>query len=237
MNVPTALAAAVLATGSGAPPPELSPYASGRAWFVSATGDVQGTSLEDVGVDEASAQPEAFAGLRWGPHHVRLSYAPIQRESRGITSGSLLGLVQFDQDVSFDLEVEYVRGRYGYRLAQNEWFGVEPFLEVGYLLEDTRVDNLTTGQSTRSDESAVFPIPGAEAFLFPESAVRGRAQLSGIGDGNDHLLDFEVSGEAAWRWIFGAVGYRLVDFRFETDRGQVADVELSGVFVEGGVRF
>ncbi len=207
-----------------------------RGWFFGATGTVDRTDLASLDFDKAKGQPEFQGGLVLGErHHLGISYLRIRREEEGLATGTILGILRFRDDVSLDLSVDYVRGHYGYSLLANSWVDVQPFLELAYLREETTLVDHTFSQTSHQEDSAVFPLPGAELVFARSFPVHLRARAEGIGTGQGHLVDVEGGAEGAWGIFFAGVGYRYLDF--VVDRHDVADVRLKGVYAEGGVRF
>lgn len=217
---------------------EIHPSLFARGWFFSVEGTINGSDLGALGFDRIKGQPEIGGGLALGRHHLEVSYLRVRRTEEGTASGEIFGFFQANDQVSVDLSVDYLRGHYGYSLVSNSMIDVEPFLEVGYLHEVTDIVDQTAGQSTRSNEAAVFPLPGLQLLVAPSYPVHLRARGTGIGTGDAHLIDVEGGLEGGFHGLFGGVGYRYVDFLFENSGGdKVADVRLKGIFVAGGVRF
>ncbi len=217
---------------------DVHPSLSASGWFFSVDGTIEGSDLGALGFDRSKGQPEIVGGLALGRHHLEVTYLRVRRAEEGTASGQILGVFQTNDQVSVDLAVDYVRGHYGYSLVSNPTIDVEPFLEVGYLHEVTDIVDQTAGQSTRSDESSVFPLPGLGLRLFPSFPVHLQARGTGIGTGSGHLIDVQGGLEGGFQWLFGGLGYRYVDFLLDDNVGErVADVQLKGVYVQGGVRF
>ncbi len=210
-----------------------------RGWFFSANGTIQDTDIEALGFDGIRGQPELRGALVLNERfHFRGSYLRIRRSEEGTISGTILGILRFDNDVSMELQVDDVRGHLGYSVLTNDWIDVEPFVEVAYLREETTIVNRTFGQTSRQEENAVFPLPGLTFVIAPSSPLHVEVRAAGIGIDRGHLIDVVSGLEALYRFAFLGVGYRYVDFLFEDSDGvEQADAQLKGVYLEGGVRF
>lgn len=238
MRMGMAVATAILTLPGLAGAIDLRPEVSGRGWFFSADGHIENTDLDALDFDEAKGQPEVRGGLTLnGRHRFGVSYLRVRREERGIARAVVLGILPLEDEVSIDLSVDDVRGHYGYRVFANRVASVEPFLEVSYLREETDIANATTGQSDHQEDATVFPLPGVEVVLAPSFPLRLRARVAGIGTGQGHLIDVEGGAEARVGFVFGGLGYRYVDFLVEDGDAEVADVTLTGLYLEGGLRF
>jgi hypothetical protein len=210
-----------------------------RAWFFSANGRVQSTDLDALGFDSLKGQPEFRGSLALGRRfHVGASYLRIRRSERGTISGTILGILQFDNDVSLDVEVDDIRGHFGYSVLASDWIDVEPFVEVSYLREDTTLVNHTLGQTSRQKDDIVFPLPGLGVVAAPNSPLHVQVRAEGMGIDRGHLIDVSGGIEGVYRFAFLGAGYRFVDFELK-DSGDVeqADAQLKGLYVEGGWRF
>ena len=217
---------------------EVNGHVSAGGWFFGIDGTIEETDLDALDFDSIQGQPELEAGVTLGRrHHLDVSYLLIRRSEEGTAQGEVLGIVIFEDDVSIDLDVDYVRGHYGFSLVMNDWIDLEPFLEVGFLREATDIRNRTTGQREKQDDFAVFPLPGLAVAIAPAFPIGLEARATGIGLGQGHLIDVEGGAEGRFGFVFLGVGYRYVDFRFEDGDREVADLELSGVYVRGGARF
>ncbi|MGH7820671.1 MAG: hypothetical protein ACREQ9_12950 [Candidatus Binatia bacterium] len=233
------VAIAALTAPGGALAFEVRPEASARGWFFGVDGEIEDTDLDALDFDSPEGQPEFHGGATLGGrHHLDVSYLLIRRSERGTATAVVLGVIAMDQEVSIDLDVDYLRWHYGYSLFANRWIDLQPFLEIGYLREETDIRNEDTGDSSHQEDSAVFPLPGAEVIVAPSWPVRLRGRATGIGTGQGHLIDVEGGLEAGYGYVFGGVGYRHIDFRVDDDGGdEVADLTLDGVYIEGGIRF
>jgi len=232
--LPTVTLAAALAP-TWASALDVHPEVAARSWFVSAHGEVQRTDLDTLDFDRGEGQSEFRVGAQIGErHHLNVSYLRIRREEQGLATGSILGLIQFQDPLSIDVSADYVRMHYGYSIVHQPWFDVQPFLEVGVLHESTRVSEELLGQTSRQRETIPVPVPGIAAELAPEFPVHARAQVGGIAVPDGHLFDVEGAAEADVGFVFAAIGYRYADVVVDTD---AIDVNLKGLFLEGGLRF
>ncbi|MEA2626144.1 MAG: hypothetical protein QOD06_2189 [Candidatus Binatota bacterium] len=217
---------------------DFQPELAARGWFFKADGDIEDTALEPLGFDELEGQLEVRGGLGIGEHHhVELSYTRLRRSEEGRVSAVILGLIRVEDEATLDLDVDYYRLHYGYRFAPASFVRIEPFVDVGFLDEHTLVVDRTTGESGGSDDFAVFPMLGAELVLGPGALVHPRLRVAGMGTGGGHLVDVEGGLEGVVGPVFGGLGYRNVDYRIEDQGRDVANVNLDGFYVEGGVRF
>lgn len=217
---------------------ELEPEIHAGAWMVSGDGQAVGTELEPLGFDEVEPELEIGGSLTiGGRHRLGIEYLRLDRRERGVSSTLILGILAIDQRVALDLDADSLRAHYGYSAFQSEWFDLEPFLEIGYIREETRVENLSTGMTGRSDETLVFPLPGLAVVVGPPNLpMRLRASAVGMGFDGNRLIDLEAGLEAQFGPAFGGIGWRHADVRID-DGGDDADVELRGVFFEGGLRW
>lgn len=209
-----------------------------RAWFFSASGQTNGTDLDTLDFDAPQAQPEFRGDLVVNErHHLEASYLRIRRAERGVATGTILGLVRFDDPVDLDIAVDDVRLHYGYDVVDSPWFELEPFLEVAYVREQSTLDEFVLGQRTHQERSIVFPLPGVAMTSPGRYPVRFKARAEGMAISRGHLVDVEGGAEAALHYVFAGVGYRYVDATIEDGDREVADVRLKGIYVEGGIRF
>ena len=239
MRLAPALLAGALALPAPAVALDVGGHAAVRGWFFGVDGTIEeDTDLDALDFDDLKGQPEFFGGLRLGRrHHLSFAYLLVRRSEEGTAEGQVLGIVPVQDQVAIDLDVDYVRGGYGFSVLARDWIELRPFLEVAYLREETDIRNQSTGDRNRQEDSAVFPLPGAEVVVGAAFPVRLRGRAAGIGTGDGHLIDVEGGVEAGWRWVFGGLGYRYVDFRVEDSGGEVADVSADGLYLQGGLRF
>jgi hypothetical protein len=209
-----------------------------RGWFFGATGEADRTDLKALGFDRAKGQPEFEGRLVVGErHHAGVSYLHIRRQEEGTVDGTILGILRFQDDVSLDLDVDYVRAHYGYSLLSDSWIDLQPFLELAYLHESTDLIDRTFGVTSHQKEDVVFPLPGVEVVVAPAFPVCLKAHAEGMGIPRGHLIDVVGGLEGQWGLFVAGVGYRYLKFVVD-DHGQtVADVRLKGVYAEGGLRF
>ena len=231
------LAGAVwLGSVTGARGLDLRPEAAAHGWFFGAEGKIEDTDLGAIGFSEIEPQPEIRGGvIVAGRHHVGASYLRIRREEQGTVTALVLGILQVEDDVAMDLAVDSVRAHYGYSVVANPTIDVEPFVELGYLREETDIVDRTAGLESRSEDSGIFPLFGVALVLGPESPIRPRVRAAGIATGQGHLVDVEGGVEARLGPAFAGLGYRHVDFLLRGDGD--ADVDLDGFYLEGGVKF
>src|SRR5205085_837374 len=86
-----------------------------RGWFMAATGTANGTDLAKLGFDDAKGAPEFRGELVLADrHHLGITYLRIRREESAVVSGTILGIIRFDDPVDLDVSVDDVRGHYGY---------------------------------------------------------------------------------------------------------------------------
>ncbi len=209
-----------------------------RGWFFSASGQTNGTDLDTLAFDSAKGQPELRGALTLDDrHHFGARYLRIRREEQGIATGTILGIVKFDDPIDLDISVDDVRASYGYDLLETDWFEVEPFLEVSYLREESTLTEMLLGQTSHQQETIVFPLPGLRVSTPERYPLRAHASAEGMAIGRGHLVDVEGGADAALSFAFAGVGYRYVDAEVESHDRTVADVRLKGVYVEGGIRF
>lgn len=234
---------ATLALGAMLVPPvasaaDVDGVLAARAWFFSASGQTNGTDLDTLDFDAPKGQPEFRGELALNErHHLAASYLRIRRAERGVTSGTVLGVVRFDDPIDLDVSLDDVRARYGYDVVESEWFELEPFLEVAYVREESTLTELLLGQRTHQRQSIVFPLPGVAVASTDRYPVRIKASAEGMAIGRGHLIDVQGGAETAIRFAFAGVGYRYVDATIDDGDREVADVRLKGVYVEGGIRF
>jgi hypothetical protein len=233
------MAAAAVAIPSPVSALDLRVSASARGWFFGADGNVRDTDLGALDFDSARGQPEVAGQVEVrSRHRLAFSYLETRRAEEGRARGTVLGVVPVEDTVGIDLEVDYLRGHYGFEVFANEWFDVEPFLEVAWLREATDIQNATTGERRRQADSVVFPLPGAAFGLRPADPLGLVGRLTGVATGRGHLLDVEGGVEARYGFAFAGVGYRHAALRVEdSDSRPVADLRLGGFYIGGGVRF
>lgn len=233
-----AAGALVFAAEGGASALEFHPQVSGRGWFFSASGTIENQDLSSLGFDGVKGQPEIRAGFSVARrHHLESAFLFVRRTEAGPATVNT-GVFPVTDDVSLDLSVDYFRAHYGFSVLANSIVDLQPFIALAYLHERTNIVDRTTGRTTRSNESAVFPLPGLELVLVPDFPVHLRTQAQGIGTGRGHVIDVEGGVEARYSFVFGGLGYRHIAFLVRDDRGNPrADVRLNGVYIEGGVRF
>ncbi len=214
---------------------DVHPEVAARSWFVAASGEVQGTDLDTLDFDRPEGQPEFRVAADVGErHHLSVSYLRIRRDEQGLATGRILGIIQFEDPLSIDVSADYVRLHYGYSFVRNPWIDLQPFLEIGVLHESSRVSEELLGQSSRQRETIPVPVPGLAAAVAPDFPVHARAQIGGVAVPDGHLFDVEGAAEAEVGFIFGAIGYRYADVAFDD---HAVDVNLKGLFLEGGLRF
>jgi hypothetical protein len=210
----------------------------GRGWFFGATGEADRTDLEALGFDHAKGQPEVEGALvLGGRHHLGVSYLHVSRQEEGVVNGTILGVLRFQDDVSLDLTVHYVRAHYGYSLISNAWLDFQPFLEGAYLHESTDLVDHTLGQTSHQKQDVGFPLPGVEIVLAPSLPVRLTAHAEGMGISRGHLIDVVGGAEGEWGIFTAGVGYRWMKFVVHDNGSDAADVRLKGIYAEGGLRF
>lgn len=241
MTRPPSLAlAACLATVPGTSLAlDVHPEARVRGWFVEVDGSIEGTDLGAVGFDDPKGALELGAGVRLGErHHLGIDYLRLGREEAERATVSILGLLRFETDVAIDVDAHVVRAHYGYELVDHPWISVEPFLDLAVIREDTEIVDEFSGDVSNSEETIVFPLPGAEARIAPSFPLQGRVRLSGMATGEGSLLDVETGLEGALGFVFAGAGYRHTQFILDrSDDVDSVDVDLDGFYVEGGVRF
>jgi len=209
-----------------------------RGWFFGATGEADRTDLKALGFDHAKGQPEIEGRLVLGErHHVGVSYLHIRREEEGVVDGTILGILRFQDDVSLDLHVDYVRAHYGYSLLSDSWIDLQPFLELAYLHESTDLLDRTFGLTSRQKENVVFPLPGAEVVVAPAFPVHLKAHAEGMAISRGHIIDVAGGVEGVWGIFVAGVGYRYLKFVVNDNDRDVANVRLKGIYAEGGLRF
>ena len=234
---PSLALAACLATVPGAALAfEVHPEARVGDWFLAADGTIEGTDLGVVGFDDAAGALEVGGGVRLGErHHLAVDYLRFDRKESAIATVSILDLIRFESEVSIDVDAHLLRAHYGYELVDHPWVVLEPFLELAWLDEETKIVDEFTGDTSESDESVVFPLPGGEVRVAPRFPVQGRGRLSGMATGEGSLVDVEAGVEGVLGFAFAGAGYRYS--HLELDQGGDVDVDLDGFYVEGGVRF
>ena len=238
MRPSLALAACLAAAPNGAAAFDLHPEARLRGWFLEVDGEIEGTDVGAVGFDEPKGALEVGGGLRLGDrHHLALDYLRLDREESERATVSILGILRFDSDVSIDVDAHLLRAHYGYELVDHPWITLEPFLELAWISEETKIVDEFTGDVAESDESVVLPLPGGELRIAPNFPLQGRARLSGMATGDGSLIDVETGLEAVLGFAFAGAGYRHMHFVLEQSGEDSADVDLDGFYVEGGVRF
>jgi len=214
---------------------DVHPEVAARSWFIAARGQVQGTDLDTLDFDRPQGQSEFRVAADIGErHHLSVSYLRIRRDEQGIGTGRILRVIQFQDPLSIDVSADYVRLHYGYSLFKTFWVDLQPFLEVGILDESTRVVEGLLGQSSRQHETLPLPVPGLAAEIAPDFPLHARAQIGGMAVPDGHLVDVEGAAEAVVGFMFGAIGYRYADVAIQND---AVDVNLRGLFLEGGLRF
>ncbi|MGH7898925.1 MAG: hypothetical protein ACREQQ_13300 [Candidatus Binatia bacterium] len=239
MRLFSALTLAALVFPAASSAVQLRPEVAVGGWFLEARGTVTGTDIESLGFDRQKVQPEFRGAVQIGDrHHLEVSYLRIRRQEEGVVSGFILGVLRFQDPVSLDIAIDDLRFRYGYSLLRGDWIEAEPFLEIGYVREESTTVEQALGQTSHQEESAVYPLPGLRIVFAPAFPVRLQASAAGIGTGSAHLIDVQGGAELAFGYGFAGVGYRHLDALFRDDDDQeVADVRLDGVYLEGGVRF
>jgi hypothetical protein len=212
-----------------------------RGWFLSADGTANGTDLQTLGFDDAKGVPEFRGRLVLGEwHHLGVSYLRIRRDESAVVTGTILGVIRFNDPVTLDLSVDDVRGHYGYSVLANRWLDVQPFLEIAYLRGEVTTTESALGRTSRVNDSIVFPMPGLEITIAPAFPVHLIGRAEGMAVGKGHLVDVQGGAEAAYSFFFAGLGYRHADLvvnRGGSNGGDLADVRLKGLYVEGGLRF
>ena len=209
-----------------------------RGWFFGASGQADRTDLDPLGFDDAKGQPEIEGTLvLGGRHHLGVTYLHVRREEEGTTTGTILGILRFQDDVSLDLTVDYVRAHYGYSLISNAWLDLEPFLEAAYIHESTDLVDRTFGQRSRQKEDIGFPFPGAEVVIAPSLPVHLIGRAEGMGINRGHAIDVQGGAQAQWGMFMAGFGYRWMKFVVDHHDEAIADVRLKGFYAEGGLRF
>ena len=96
------------------------------------------------------------------------------------------------------------------------------------------------GQTSHEEDSIVLPMPGLEVVVAPEFPVHLKGRAEGMAVGQGHLLDVQGGAEAAYSAFFAGLGYRYADLEVDEEGngdGDLADLRLKGLYVEGGLRF
>jgi len=212
-----------------------------RGWFLSADGTANGTDLAALGFDDAKGAPEFRGDLVLGErHHLGASYLRIRRDESAVATATILGVLRFNDPVSLDLSVDDVRFHYGYGFRVHHWLEVQPFLEIAYLRGDVTTTETLLGQTSHEEDSIVLPMPGLEVVIAPAFPIHLKGRAEGMGVGRGHLLDVQGGAEAAYAFFFGGFGYRYADLEVNekgSSGGDLADLRLKGLYVEGGLRF
>ena len=237
----TALVIAAVLTASNAPAFSVQGELAVRGWFISADGTADRTDLGALGFNDAKGAPEFRGGLVLGErHHLGVSYLRIRRNERAVVTGTILGILRFDDPTNLDISVDDVRAHYGYSVLANRWFDVQPFLEIAYLHGDVTTMESLFSRTSHANESIVFPMPGLELVVAPAFPVHLKASAEGMGVGKGHLVDVQGGAEAVYSLFFAGVGYRHADLVVNeegSNGGDLADARLKGLYVEGGLRF
>jgi hypothetical protein len=212
-----------------------------RGWFLSADGTANGTDVAALGFDDAKGAPEFRGRLLLGErHHLGVSYLRMRRDESAVATATILGVVRFDDPVRLDLSVDDVRFHYGYGLRPHRWLEVQPFLEVAYLHGEVTTTETLFGQTSHEEDSIVLPMPGLEVVIAPEFPVHLIGRAEGMAVGQGHLLDVQGGAEAAYAFFFAGLGYRYADLEVNEEGnggGDLADLRLKGLYLEGGLRF
>ena len=210
-----------------------------RGWFMSATGTADGTDLAKLGFDDAKGAPEFRGELVLAErHHLGITYLRIRRDESAVVSGTILGIIRFDDPVDLDVSIDDVRGHYGYSVLASRWLDLQPFLELAYLHGEVTTKDLFT--TSHADKSIVLPMPGLELVVAPAFPVHLKARAEGMGVGQGHLVDVQGGAEAQYAFFFAGLGYRHADLVVNeggTNGRDLADARLKGLYVEGGWRF
>lgn len=198
---------------------------------------------DDLGAGDADTSPYVRAEADWGPHRVRVSGFGHSSSGTG-TLDNAFGDLAATTNVASDLEVFNVTGAYTWDLFPTGPFRLGIGAQVGYSSIDITVRD-TGGvafERVRTDNYVPMPLLDAEVDL---GVVAVGGSLGGfevdLGDADGRYWDGELFVRASpWSMVEFIGGYRYLSFDSsgEADgRDFDADLELTGWFLAGGIKF
>ena len=198
---------------------------------------------DDLGAGGSDSSPYARAEADWGPHRVRVSGFGHSSGGTG-TLTNAYGDLAASTAVGTDLEIINVTGAYTFDLLPTSMFRLGIGAQLGYSSIDLTVRQ-PSGigfERVRTDNYVPMPVVDAEVDL---GVVAFGGSLGGfevdLGDADGRYWDGELFVRAApWSLVELIGGYRYLSFDSsgEADnRDFNADLELTGWFIGGGIKF
>jgi len=253
-KIPTFLALCALSLGAGCMP-AARVYVG--AAFTRAKGDValqntagtlnldasQNDLEDDLGVDDTKTTPYARAELEWGPQRLRLS--GFHHDSSG--TGTLVadyGDIVSGTNVASDFELWNFTGAWTWDFLPTDMFRLGLGAQLGFSSVDLTVRQIggSAFERVRTDNYVPMPVLDAEVDL---GIVAVGGSIGGfevdLGDADGRYWDGELFVRASPGSTLEFIGgYRYLSFDNEgqaDNRDFNAEVEITGWFIGGGIKF
>jgi outer membrane protein len=209
-----------------------------NAWAQAYEGDIaNGPSKIDVEDDLGYDDDDGLSFYAAFEHpvpvlpNIMVTHTELESDATGSVTGFIFDGIVYSGDVASSVDLTHTDLTLYYEILDN-WVNLDLGLAGRYFDNGVQITDVATGITGSLDIDYVIPMVYAQLrFDLPLSGLSVGVEGNAISYDDDSLYDAKVN--IAYRFAFGLGiegGYRVMDFDYEDDDDEFADVTIDGVY-------